>query len=41
MKIKTVCGLEKYNELKNRPGLFSKVRLYWFIFFGSIRDIFK
>ena len=41
MKIKTVCGLEKYNELKNRTGLFSKVRLYWFVFFGSIRDIFK
>jgi|TARA_B100000497_G_C7683143_1_gene413521 hypothetical protein len=41
MKIKTVCGLEKYDKLKNRKGPFSKIRLYWFIFFGSIRDILK
>jgi len=36
--IKTDCGLEKYELLKSRKGLFSKLRFYWFIVFASIRD---
>jgi len=41
MKIKTACGLEKYNELKKRTGFFAKLRLQWFVVFASIRDAFK
>ncbi|OUU80358.1 MAG: hypothetical protein CBC38_02915 [Gammaproteobacteria bacterium TMED78] len=39
--IKTKCGIEKYQKLKDREGFFNKVRLYWFIFFASIRDSYK
>ena len=39
--IKTVCGLEKYDELSKRKGFFNKVRFYWFILFASIRDFDK
>ena len=38
--IKTQCGTEKYEELKNKKGIFSKIRLYWFIVIASIRDLF-
>ena len=40
-KIKTVCGLEKYEELSKREGFFNKVRFYWFVLFASIRDFGK
>ena len=36
--IKTECGLEKYDLLKSRKGVFLKIRFYWFIVFASIRD---
>ena len=39
--IKTVCGLEKYEELSKRKGFFNKVRFYWFVLFASIRDFLK
>ena len=39
--IKTKCGLEKYDLLKSRKGIFAKLRFYWFVFFASIRDIFE
>jgi len=38
--IKTQCGIEKYEELKNKKGFFNKVRFYWFILIASIRDLF-
>lgn len=41
MKIKTVCGIEKYNALKDKKGLFARIRFSWFLVFGSIRDTFK
>ena len=41
LKIKTQCGINKYHKLKVRKGLLNKVRLYWFVFFAGIRDIFK
>jgi hypothetical protein len=41
MKIKTACGLEKYEELKKRTGFFAKLRLKWFVIFASIRDTLK
>ena len=39
--IKTSCGLEKYETLNKRTGLFSRLRFYWFVFFASIRDFNK
>lgn len=40
-KIKTVCGLEKYEELSRRKGFINKLRFYWFVFFASLRDFGK
>ncbi|SVC17531.1 uncharacterized protein METZ01_LOCUS270385 [marine metagenome] len=39
--IKTVCGLEKYEELVKRKGVLSKLRFYWFVFFAVISDFVK
>ena len=39
--IKTVCGLEKYEELSKRKGFFNRLRFYWFVLFASIRDFCK
>ena len=39
--IKTVCGLEKYEELVKRKGVLSKLRFYWFVFFAVISDFGK
>lgn len=39
--IKTTCGIEKYNKLKLNNSFFGKLRLYWFVFFASIRDMNK
>ena len=39
--IKTSCGIEKYTILNKRKGFFNKLRLYWFVLFASIRDLFK
>jgi len=40
-KIKTECGLKKYNELKAKKNIFNKIRFYWFTFFAVIRDYNK
>ena len=39
--IKTVCGIEKYNELSKRKGFLNKLRFYWFVLNASLRDIGK
>ena len=40
--IKTECGLNKYEELKNHKNFIGKIRFYWFVTIASIRDkIFK
>ena len=39
--IKTECGLNKYEELKNKKGYYNLLRFYWFVFFASIRDSFS
>ena len=39
--IKTVCGIEKYDELSKRKGFLNQLRFYWFVLFASIRDIGK
>ena len=36
--ITTQCGLNKYEELKIKTGIFNSIRFYWFVFFASIRD---
>ena len=40
-RIKTTCGLEKYDKLKKNKTLIGKLRLYWFKFFAIIRDLNK
>ena len=37
--IKTKCGLEKYDLLKSRKGVYAKIRFYWFVLFASIKDL--
>ena len=39
--IKTKCGLAKYRELKSKGGVVAKLRLYWFLLFGFLRDVGK
>lgn len=39
--IKTECGLSEYYLLKARKGFFNKLRFYWFVFFATLRDMFK
>ena len=40
-RIKTTCGLEKYDKLKTNKTFIGKLRLYWFKFFATIRDLNK
>tara|TARA_B110000467_G_scaffold30540_1_gene27496 strand:+ start:737 stop:883 length:147 start_codon:yes stop_codon:yes gene_type:complete len=40
-KIKTICGLEKYEKLSKRKGFLNQARFYWFVVIASIRDIGK
>jgi|TARA_B100000131_G_scaffold315153_1_gene353123 hypothetical protein len=41
LKIKSKCGLEKKKKLEKKRGLFRKIRLYWFLLIGGLRDILK
>ena len=41
LKIKTSCGIEKYKTLKQKKGFLNKLRLYWFIVIGGLRDVFE
>ena len=41
MRIKTACGIDKYNQLRMKKGTLAPLRLYWFLVFGSLRDMFK
>ena len=34
--IKTPCGRAKYAELKSKTGVFSQIRLYWFVIFAAL-----
>ncbi len=40
-RIKTTCGIEKYNKLKTNKTFTGKFRLYWFYLFAIIRDLNK
>jgi len=39
--IKTVCGVEKYDELSKRKGFLNQLRFYWFVLSASLMDIGK
>ena len=39
--IKTVCGLEKYEELSKRKGFLNQLRFYWFVLIALLSDIGK
>ena len=39
--IKTVCGIDKYDELSKRKGFLNQLRFYWFGLSASLRDIGK
>ena len=41
INIKTVCGLEKYEELSKRKGFLNQIRFYWFVLIASLRVIGK
>ena len=38
--VKTSCGINQYNLLKKNNTMFVKLRLSWFLFFATIRDLF-
>ena len=41
LRIKTSCGIEKYNKLKMNKTVLGKLRFYWFNFFAILRDLNK
>ena len=41
LKIKTACGIEKYNRLKKNKSFIGIIRFYWFNFFAVLRDLNK
>ena len=38
--VKTSCGIDQYNTLKKNKSVYGYLRLTWFIFFATLRDIF-
>ena len=40
-RIKTSCGIEKYNKLKMNKTVLGKLRFYWFNVFAILRDLNK
>ena len=38
--VKTSCGIDQYNSLKKNKSILGKLRLSWFLFFATIRDLF-
>ncbi len=41
LRIKTICGIDKYNKLKKNKTVIGKIRFYWFNFFAILRDLNK
>ena len=41
LKIKTSCGIKKYNKLKLNKTVLGRIRFYWFNFFAILRDLNK
>ena len=36
LRIKTICGIKKYNKLKKNKTVIGKIRFYWFNFFAIL-----
>ena len=41
LRIKSSCGIKKYNQLKKNKTILGKFRFYWFNFFAILRDLNK
>ena len=41
LRIKTSCGIEKYNKLKMNKTFLGILRFHWFNLFAIIRDLNK
>ncbi len=41
--IKTECGITEYHRLKalSKKNIVNKLRFYWFVIIGSLKDVFK
>ena len=39
--IKTICGIDKYHQLKKDKSLWGKLRLTWFVVIATLRDFKK
>ena len=39
--IKTVCGIDKYHQLKRDKSMWGKLRLTWFVVIATLRDLNK
>ena len=39
--IKTICGIEKYHQLKRDKSLWGKLRFTWFVVIATLRDLKK
>ena len=39
--IKTICGIEKYHQLKRDKSLWGKLRFTWFVVIATLRDVNK
>lgn len=39
--IKTICGIDKYKQLKRDKSLWGKLRLTWFVIIATLRDLNK
>ncbi len=39
--IKTICGIDKYHQLKRDKSLWGKFRFTWFVVIATLRDLRK
>ena len=39
--IKTICGIDKYHQLKRDKSLWGKLRFTWFVVIATLRDFKK
>ena len=37
--IKTICGIDKYHQLKRDKSLWGKLRFTWFVVIATLRDL--
>ena len=39
--VKTICGIDKYHQLKKNKSLWGKLRFTWFVVIATLRDFNK